>query len=63
MPVQTDLFSDYLRREKRREADDCIDGIRNRYGYRAIGPAALREIPPVATDKCETVPMPPPMYR
>jgi DNA polymerase-4 len=63
MPVQTDLFSDYLRREKRREADDCIDGIRNRYGYCAIGPAALREIPPVATDKCETVPMPPPMYR
>ena len=63
MPVQTDLFSDYLRREKRREADDCIDGIRNRYGYRAIGPAALREIPPIAKDKCETVPMPPPMYR
>ena len=63
MPVQTDLFSDYLRREKRRKADDCIDGIRNRYGYRAIGPAALREIPPIAKDKCETVPMPPPMYR
>ena len=63
LPVQTDLFNDYLKREKRRKADDCVDRIRGRFGYGAIMPAALKETPPIATDRCETVPMPPPMYR
>ena len=62
-PVQTDLFNDYLRREKRRLADDCVDAIRSRFGYRAIHAAVLGRALPVADDKCETVPMPALMYR
>ena len=62
-PVQTDLFNDYLRREKRQAADDCIDQIRGRFGYGSICAAVLSRPLPVATDKCETVPMPAMMYR
>ncbi len=62
-PVQTDLFSDYLRREKQRRLDDAVDDIRRRFGYRSIYPASLQQAPPIATDRCETVPMPNPMYR
>ena len=62
-PVQTDLFSDYVRREKQRAADDCVDDIRSRFGYEAVRPAVLCRKLPVATDKCETVPMPAAMYR
>ena len=62
-PVQTDLFNDYERRERRQRADDCIDTIRSRFGTDSIGPAALCVKPPVANDRCETVPMPSVMYR
>ena len=62
-PVQTDLFSDYLLRDKRRRVDDAVDGLRQRFGYRIVFPASLQEQMPVAQDRCETVPMPSPMYR
>ncbi len=61
--VQTDIFNDYNLREKRRKLDDAIDELRERFGYRAVFPACLKDGLPLATDKCETVPMPSPMYR
>ena len=62
-PTQTDLFNDYVRREKQQAVDDCIDSIRNRFGYHSIYAAVLGHTLPIATDKCETVPMPAIMYR
>ena len=61
--VQTDLFNDYARRDKQRSLDDAIDDIRARYGYRAVFNACLTDGLPIAQDKCETVPMPSPMFR
>lgn len=57
-PVQVDMFNDYLARERRRALDDAIDEIRRRWGYTAIRPASLMGHMLLATDKCETVPMP-----
>lgn len=62
-PVQVDMFNDYQRREKQRSLDDAIDEIRRRWGYTAIRPASLMGQILLATDKCETVPMPGLMYR
>ena len=62
-PVQVDMFNDYQRREKQRSLDDAIDEIRRRWGYTAIRPASLMGHMLLATDKCETVPMPGLMYR
>ena len=62
-PVQVDMFNDYLERERRRALDDAIDEIRRRWGYTAIRPASLMGHMLLATDKCETVPMPGLMYR
>ncbi len=62
-PVQVDMFNDYQRRERRKSLDDAIDEIRRRWGYTAIQPASLMGHMLLATDKCETVPMPGLMYR
>ena len=62
-PVQVDMFDDYQRRERRKSLDDAIDEIRRRWGYTAIRPASLMGDMLLATDKCETVPMPGLMYR
>ncbi len=62
-PVQTDLFNDFIRRDRRRMADDAVDQIRNRFGTRAITAASLMGELKMAQDRCETVPMPNPMYR
>ena len=62
-PVQVDMFNDYQRREKQRSLDDAIDEIRRRWGYTAIRPASLMGHMLLATDKCETVPLPGLMYR
>ena len=61
-PVQIDMFNDYTRRARRRALDDAIDEIRRRWGYAAIRPASLMGEMLLATDKCETVPMPGLMY-
>ena len=62
-PVQVDMFNDYQKRERRKSLDDAIDEIRRRWGYTAIRPASLMGHMLLATDKCETVPMPGLMYR
>lgn len=62
-PVQTDIFGDYLRHEKRQAVDDAIDGIRARFGYDSIKNASLMGELHMAKDKCETVLMPGIMYR
>ena len=61
--VQTDLFGDWRRRERQRRLDDAVDDIRTRFGYDSIRPAGLMGDLAMAQDKCETVPMPAPMFR
>ena len=62
-PIQLDLFNDYVPRAKQKALDDAIDGIRNRFGERAIFNACLMKDVGMANDRCETVPMPSPMYQ
>ena len=62
-PVQTDLFSDYEARDKRRALDDAVDEIRRRFGYRSICAASLMGDLKMAQDRCETVMMPGIMYQ
>jgi DNA polymerase-4 len=62
-PVQTDIFNDYAVRDKRRRLDDAVDELRQRFGNRIIYPACLHGQLPIAQDRCETVPMPSPMYQ
>ena len=62
-PVQTDLFGAAARREKQRCLDDAVDDIRRRFGYESIRPASLMRDRLGATDRCETVQLPRPMYR
>ncbi len=62
-PVQTDLFGSADLREKRRRLDDCVDTLRARFGSDAVFPAVLMGENTMATDRCETVPMPNPMYQ
>ena len=62
-PIQLDLFNDYVPRAKQKALDDAIDGIRNRFGERAIFNACLMKDVGMANDHCETVPMPSPMYQ
>jgi len=57
------MFNDYLRHEKRKKADDAVDEIRIQLGNRAVFAASLMGNPNMARDRCETVPMPNPMYR
>lgn len=62
-PIQIDMFNDYVLRARRRALDDTIDEIRRRFGYSAIRPASLMGQMLLATDKCETVPMPGMMFK
>ena len=61
-PVQTDLFGDYIRQEKRQAADDVVDELRSRFGVHVIRNASLLCDLHMAKDKCETVIMPGIMY-
>ena len=63
VPVQIDMFNDYARRDRQKNVDDAIDGIRNRFGTGAVFAASLMGDLKMAQDRCETVPMPEPMYR
>ncbi len=62
-PVQLDLFHDGERRERQQRIDDAVDALRCRFGASAVRAASLLGDLRMATDRCETVPMPPPMYR
>ena len=62
-PVQLDIFNDYVPRRKQKDLDDTIDDIRRRFGNRAIFNACLMGDLHMANDRCETVPMPSPMYQ
>ena len=62
-PVQVDLFNDFSNRERCRALDDAIDEVRGRWGYNAVRPASLMGHALLATDKCETVPLPGPMFQ
>ena len=62
-PIQLDMFNDYIPRAKQKALDDAIDGIRSRYGVHAVFNACLMGDLGMANDKCETVPMPSPMYQ
>lgn len=62
-PVQLDIFNDYVPRGKQKDLDDAIDDIRRRFGNRAIFNACLMGDLHMANDRCETVPMPSPMYQ
>lgn len=57
-PEQLDLFHDAEKREKRRALDNCIDDLRNRFGYNVICPASLMGENSLAKDQCDTVRMP-----
>ena len=62
-PVQTDLFNDYVLREKRKKIDDAVYGIRSRFGEDAVFAPSLMGDLKMAQDRCETVPMPSPMFQ
>ncbi len=62
-PYQQSFFYDTRKRELRRLADDCIDQLNVRYGDQVVFPATLLAPLNMATDRCETVPMPAVMYR
>ena len=62
-PVQTDLFNDYALRDKRKRVDDAVYEIRSRFGENAVFASSLMGDLKMARDRCETVPMPNPMYR
>ena len=61
-PVQLDIFGDYEKREKLTRLSDAVDEIRRRFGTNSIKAASLMGDNVLATDKCETVPMPERMY-
>ena len=62
-PEQLDLFGKVLRRAKQKRLDTVVDDIRRRFGTETIRAASLMGKLHMAEDRCETVPMPPPMYR
>ena len=61
--TQTDIFQEEEIIRKRTLLDDAIDEIRERFGGQSIQAASLLNAAPIATDRCETVPMPAIMYR
>ena len=63
LPVQTDLFGNWVCREKREKVEEAVDDVRNRFGYGAIRAASLEGELQMAQDRCETVEMPSMMYR
>ena len=62
-PGQTDLFGLSDRNKKIQALDDTVDKLRDRFGARSLVAASLLNPTPIATDRCETVPMPAIMYR
>ena len=62
-PPQRTSFGGAGGRLKRRALDDAVDALRGRFGFGCIKAASLIPKTPIATDKCETVPMPAIMYR
>lgn len=57
-PEQTDLFGDWLYRDRREKVEDAVDDIRKRFGSGSIRAAGLEGELQMATDRCETVEMP-----
>lgn len=63
-PEQIDMFGDYDEADKYNRLDRAINEIRGRFGKDAICCGSLyANDAKLATDKCETVKMPGPMYR
>jgi DNA polymerase-4 len=62
-PVQMDLFNDWAKREKRDAAEEAVEEIRRRFGYRTIRAASLMGELKMAQDGCETVMMPGVLYQ
>ncbi len=63
-PEQLDLFGDYEESDRQNRLDRAVDEIRNRFGKDAIRCGSLfAQDAKLATDKCESVKMPGPMYR
>ena len=60
---QTDLFGDSEKNFKLRALGDAVDDVRERFGVRSLIAASLMSKTPIATDRCETVPLPAIMYR
>ena len=63
VPEQLDVFGGCASRRRRQTLDDAVDEIRRRFGETSIRPASLMGSLNMATDRCETVPMPGLMYR
>ncbi len=63
LPEQTDMFGNWLYREKREKVEMAVDDVRNRFGYGSIRAASLQGNLHMASDRCETVEMPSMMYR
>ncbi len=61
-PAQTDLFGQSEAEHKRQKLGDAVDALRGRFGERSLIAASLMSPTPIATDRCETVPMPSIMY-
>lgn len=61
-PIQLDLFGDAVKSIRRQQLDDCIDGIRNRFGKRSIIAASLMTDLHMPDDGRHEVTMPGMMY-
>ena len=62
-PVQLDMFGDFAWSDRRNQLDRAIDELRSRFGKDIIHTACHCKRPTLlATDKCESVKMPGPMY-
>jgi len=61
-PIQLSLFGDEVKRMKQQKLDDCIDGIRNRFGKHSIFSASLLGDLHMPDDQRELVQMPSQMY-
>ncbi len=63
VPSQTDLMGQERTLARRRALDEAVDALRGRFGSSSVRAASLLRATPIATDRCETVPMPAIMYR
>ena len=48
---------------RRRALDEAVDALRGRFGSSSVRAASLLRATPIATDRCDTVPMPAIMYK
>ena len=62
-PCQTDFFGIEKATARRGALDTAVDALRQRFGENCLRAASLLGPNPIATDRCETVPMPQRMYR